>query len=66
MPFHQKGDVRIRYRETGAGFPLLINPGDGLNSTTANLGNGASFNPMEKFRSECRCSTADLRNAKFP
>jgi hypothetical protein len=27
MPFYQKGDVRIRYEETGSGFPLLVTPG---------------------------------------
>ena len=26
MPFFQKGDVRIRYEETGSGFPLLVTP----------------------------------------
>ena len=30
MPFYQKGDVRIRYEETGSGFPLLVTPGGGL------------------------------------
>ena len=24
MPFYDKGDVRIRYEETGSGFPLLV------------------------------------------
>ena len=23
MPLYQRGDVRIRYEETGSGFPLL-------------------------------------------
>ena len=27
MPFYTKGDVRIRYEETGSGFPLLVTPG---------------------------------------
>ena len=27
MPLYQKGDVRIRYEETGSGFPLLVTPG---------------------------------------
>ena len=31
MPFYEKGDVRIRYEETGSGFPLLVTPGGGLN-----------------------------------
>ena len=26
MPFYDKGDVRIRYEEAGAGFPLLVTP----------------------------------------
>lgn len=30
MPFYQRGGVRIRYEETGAGFPLLVTPGGGL------------------------------------
>ena len=29
MPFYDKGDVRIRYEETGSGFPLLVTPGGG-------------------------------------
>jgi hypothetical protein len=29
MPFYEKGDVRIRYEETGSGFPLLVTPGGG-------------------------------------
>ena len=33
MPFHEKGDVRIYYEEAGSGFPLLLIPGGGLNST---------------------------------
>ena len=36
MPFFQKGDVRIRYEETGSGFPLLVTPGGGLNSRVSN------------------------------
>src|SRR5216683_8049808 len=33
MPFYEKGDVRIHYEEAGSGFPLLVIPGGGLNST---------------------------------
>jgi len=36
MPFYEKGDVRIRYEETGSGFPLLVTPGGGLNSRISN------------------------------
>ena len=35
MSFYEKGPVRIRYEEAGSGFPLLIIPGGGLNSTLA-------------------------------
>ena len=34
MPFYQKGDTRIRYEDAGSGFPLVVTPGGGLNSTT--------------------------------
>ena len=37
MPFYEKGDVRIHYEEAGSGFPLLVIPGGGLNSTIAGL-----------------------------
>jgi hypothetical protein len=36
MPFYEKGDVRIRYEEAGSGFPLLVTPGEGLNSPVSN------------------------------
>ena len=63
MPFYRKGDVRIRYQEAGSGFPLLIIPGGGLNSTISWVATGAPFNAIEEFRNEFRCITADLRNA---
>ena len=62
MPFYEKGDVRIHYQEVGAGFPLLVIPGGGLNSTVAGLANHP-FNPMEEFKGEYRVIAADLRNA---
>jgi len=62
MPFYEKGDVRIRYEETGSGFPLLVIPGGGLNSTVAGLANHP-FNPMVEFKNEYRVIAADLRNA---
>ena len=62
MPFYQKGDVRIRYEETGSGFPLLVTPGGGLNSRVSNWPT-AVFNAMEVFRNDFRCITMDQRNA---
>ena len=35
--FYEKGPVRIYYEEAGSGFPLLLLPGGGLNSTVAGL-----------------------------
>ena len=64
MSFYEKGPVRICYEETGAGFPLLVIAGGGLNSTMAGLrGTSSPFNPMEEFKDEYRCIAADLRNA---
>ena len=64
MSFYEKGAVRICYEETGAGFPLLVIAGGGLNSTVAGLkGSISPFNPMEEFKAEYRCIAADLRNA---
>ena len=37
MPIYEKGPVRIHYTEMGQGFPLMIIPGGGLNSTIAGL-----------------------------
>src|SRR6202045_2938862 len=62
MPFYQKGDVRIRYEETGSGFPLLVTPGGGLNSRISNWPT-AVINAMEAFKNDFRCITMDQRNA---
>src|SRR5258708_4587732 len=62
MPFYEQGDVRIHYEEVGSGFPLLVIPGGGLNSTVAGLANHP-FNPMEEFKGEYRVIAADGRNA---
>jgi pimeloyl-ACP methyl ester carboxylesterase len=61
--FYEKGAVRIHFEETGSGFPLLIIPGGGLNSTISGLKRGDPFNPIEEFKAEYRCVTSDLRNA---
>ena len=49
MPFFEKGDVRIHYEAAGSGFPLLVIPGGGLNSTVAGLATHP-FNPFEEFK----------------
>jgi pimeloyl-ACP methyl ester carboxylesterase len=61
--FYEKGAVRIRYEEFGSGFPLLIIPGGGLNSTISGLLRGGPFNAIEEFKGEYRCIVLDLRNA---
>jgi len=58
MPLYEKGDVRIHYEEVGSGFPLLVIPGGGLNSTVAGLATHP-FNPMDEFKGEYRVITAD-------
>ncbi len=61
--FYEKGSVRIYYEEAGSGFPLMLLPGGGLNSTIAGLKGGNPFPAIEEFKGEYRCITADLRNA---
>src|SRR5262245_8702295 len=61
--FYEKGATRIYYEEAGSGFPLLLIPGGGLNSTLAFFTGNAPFNAIEEFKGEYRCITADLRNA---
>jgi pimeloyl-ACP methyl ester carboxylesterase len=63
MSFYEKGPVRIRYEEAGTGFPLLVIPGGGLNSTISGLMRGRPFNTIEEFGGEYRCIFSDLRNA---
>ncbi len=64
MPFYEKGNVRIRYEEAGAGYPLLIIAGGGLNSTISYFtGATAPFHAVEEFKGEYRCIASDLRNA---
>jgi len=61
--FYEKGSVRIHYEEAGSGFPLLLLPGGGLNSTIAGLKGGNPFPAIDEFKGEYRSITADLRNA---
>src|SRR5213595_2748714 len=61
--FYEKGSVRIYYEEAGAGFPLMLLPGGGLNATIAFFRGNSPFNAIEEFKGQYRCITADLRNA---
>ena len=62
--FYQKGNVRIRYEETGSGFPLLLIAGGGLNGSTIDgIRGGNPFNTIEALKGEFRLIYADLRNA---
>ncbi|MDA1146060.1 MAG: alpha/beta hydrolase [Chloroflexi bacterium] len=69
MPFHEHGPVRTWYEEVGAGFPLMVLPGGGLNAAIGSLtrsetGSPSSpFNPMVEFADEYRCIALDLRNS---
>src|SRR6266487_4033670 len=61
--FYERGPVRIYYEEAGSGFPLLLLPGGGLNSTISFFTGNSPFDAIEEFKGEHRCITADLRNA---
>src|ERR1700739_2252762 len=61
--FYEKGSVRIWYEEAGAGFPLMLLPGGGLNSTISFFTGNSPFNAVEEFKGQYRCIAADLRNA---
>jgi pimeloyl-ACP methyl ester carboxylesterase len=63
MPFYERGPVRIHYEEVGAGFPLLLIPGGGLNSALSSWQTASPFDPMERYKGDFRCICADLRNA---
>ncbi len=62
MPHFSKGDVRIQYEDTGAGFPLLATPGGGLDSVMSGWPTQV-FNAMQAFKDDFRCITMDQRNA---
>ena len=63
--FYERGSVRIYYEEAGAGFPLLLLPGGGLNARIAGVAGNNPYpgNAINEFKGEYRCITADLRNA---
>ena len=60
----QRGNVRIRYDETGSGFPLLLIAGGGMNgSTIQEIRRANPFNTIDTFKGAFRCIYADLRNS---
>src|SRR5207244_12466821 len=61
--FYERGPVRIYYEEAGSGFPLLLLPGGGLNSTISFFTGNSPFNAIEEFKGQYRCITAGLLNA---
>ena len=63
MPVYERGPVRIHYEERGSGFPLMVIPGGGLNSTIAGLDTTHPFNAAKEFSNAFRTVVADLRNA---
>jgi len=63
MPIVETGPVRIRYEEAGAGTPMLVLPGGGLNGTIEKLDGPNSFNPLHAFTDTHRVIALDHRNA---
>jgi pimeloyl-ACP methyl ester carboxylesterase len=57
----ERNGIRLRFRDTKRGFPLLVIPGGGLNSALSGVTN--PFDMFGEFESEYRCIAADLRNA---
>src|ERR1700749_5188296 len=63
MNMYDKGDIHIRFQEAGAGFPLLLIAGGGLNSTMAGFSSESSpFDLVAEFKGEYRCIASVLRN----
>src|SRR5262245_31072646 len=62
MPYYENGPVRIAYEEAGAGFPLLVMPGGGLNSQMGKWPT-AVYNFVDAFKNDYRVITMDQRNA---
>jgi hypothetical protein len=66
--FFEKGSVRIYYEEAGSGFPLMLIPGGGLNSTIDGLKRGNPFDAIGDFKGEYRCirRTCAIRRPASP
>ncbi len=64
MPFLEQGAVRLHYRDEGTGFPLLVIPGGGLNSTIPFCIEKGPFDVFQELSGAFRVIAADLRNAE--
>jgi pimeloyl-ACP methyl ester carboxylesterase len=64
MPSYVRGHVETGYDDVGAGPPLLVIPGGGLNSTRGFFTAQGPFDPAVEFGDAYRCITPDLRNAR--
>jgi pimeloyl-ACP methyl ester carboxylesterase len=63
ISFYEKGNVRIRYQDSGGpGYPLLATPGGGLNSRISNWSTAVINIPAE-LKNDFRVITMDQRNA---
>jgi len=50
MGTYERGAVRIHFEEAGAGFPLMLIAGGGLNSTISGItGSYPPFNAIAEF-----------------
>ncbi len=47
MPFYERRNVRIRYEDAGSGLPLLVTPGDGLNSAPRNWSSAVWYRQVQ-------------------
>src|SRR5260370_24646740 len=63
LSFYERGTVRSHCEEAGSGFPLLLIPGGRFNSAISTFTGNSPFNPIEEFKADYHCITADLRNA---
>ena len=65
-PSTRKISLCIHYTEAGSGFPLLIIPGGGLNSTVAGLsGANSPFNPIHELKAEDRMHRSRLAQCQW-
>ncbi len=62
MPVLERGDARIRWWETGSGFPVLLFAPGGMRSTADKWG-ASPFDPRDALSGSFRVISMDQRNA---